>query len=34
MNDETTATIRTYARRALPGETLPPSTAKPKRAAE
>ena len=33
MNDDT-ATIRTYARRALPGPTITDSTAKPRRAAE
>ena len=34
MNDETTAQIRTYARRALPAPTITDSTAKPRRAAE
>lgn len=34
MTDETTAQIRTHARRALPAPTITDSTATPKRAAE
>lgn len=34
MNDETTAQIRTYARRALPAPTITDSTATPRRSKE